>query len=755
MAGITLAAAPVRVPIRTAIHVEGFPYYATGNGVSDDTAAVQAAMNDAKATGIREVRGVRGHTYIVSQTGLYNSGDGLTNLPYCLFTGTTNLTADIELVDLDLKMAANQAADTMILMAGNTAASPYTGAVKLNRCTFDGNGVNQSATFTDHGLVTAAYADNFSMTDCVITGWPRLGAHVLRTCKKARIEKTFFDQAGIGSNGISSALRFEVSYGWVVNNTFVGDFSTAQGHIECGDNADITDQQIGTVFMGNQFHGGGPGSAVGLSGVVGIVYSQNKHFDMGASSSISVFLQHYIHPGGTGGSTIYDTTDCIIDGNEFYNCRWPIELAGGSGTQNSILWTGGVRRCAITNNIIAPSYSNTQTGMGGTAATYPTPHVQAYGSVVAVNLKYGIYEENRAGVGENSFTGNVIWVTGNSGASTGVGISTGSPMSNYADNIVHVVCSGNGTIGIDNTFGADISNCKVYCVSGTGTTTGILNAGGGWIDACRVYCYGTGTATGISTTGGKVTRSFAEVLNGTCFDQNSTACVLGDNQWQPMTNAVQRALSPIAAPATVTLTGQNAGTLTLLTQYDYIVVTEGLNGELSVPSSVFTNTLTGSQQQFLLTITNVTAAKAYHIFGRTHSGTLTHINRVVRSFTATTTTFTDTGSTSPKSAAAATANGLVTTVASANNLSLGNGVKFCHISGATQINLLDSSNLDIGAIVTLIFDGAPTVKNNQGASGVYKPILLVGAADFVASSSDVLMLVWDGTNWYEAGRSVI
>lgn len=96
-------------------------------------------------------------------------------------------------------------------------------------------------------------------------------------------------------------------------------------------------------------------------------------------------------------------------------------------------------------------------------------------------------------------------------------------------------------------------------------------------------------------------------------------------------------------------------------------------------------------------------------------------------------------------------------VASANNLALDAAYNRFQISGATQINLIDSTGFGGGRRVTLHFQGAPTVKHNQAASGANKPVMLSGAGDFVASASDQLTLQYDSTDskWYEVERTVI
>ena len=97
-------------------------------------------------------------------------------------------------------------------------------------------------------------------------------------------------------------------------------------------------------------------------------------------------------------------------------------------------------------------------------------------------------------------------------------------------------------------------------------------------------------------------------------------------------------------------------------------------------------------------------------------------------------------------------------VASANNLTLGGDGNVFEITGTTQINLINNTNWQNGAEITLTFSSSVTVKNNQGTSGSNVNILLAGGADFAATADDLLTLVLcevGGTQaWREKSRSV-
>ena len=69
-----------------------------------------------------------------------------------------------------------------------------------------------------------------------------------------------------------------------------------------------------------------------------------------------------------------------------------------------------------------------------------------------------------------------------------------------------------------------------------------------------------------------------------------------------------------------------------------------------------------------------------------------------------------------------------------------------HVTGTTTINTIDTTGINAGTTITLIFDGALTVSN---AGNILPP----GGA-FVSTANDTLTLVYDGTSWFGAASSV-
>jgi hypothetical protein len=96
-------------------------------------------------------------------------------------------------------------------------------------------------------------------------------------------------------------------------------------------------------------------------------------------------------------------------------------------------------------------------------------------------------------------------------------------------------------------------------------------------------------------------------------------------------------------------------------------------------------------------------------------------------------------------------------VASANNLTLGADGNVFRITGVTQINLIDNRNWQAGAVVTLLFAGALTVKHGIAVSTDYVTLILSGGVDFATAvgGTSSLTLVYNTATgfWHEIGRS--
>lgn len=98
---------------------------------------------------------------------------------------------------------------------------------------------------------------------------------------------------------------------------------------------------------------------------------------------------------------------------------------------------------------------------------------------------------------------------------------------------------------------------------------------------------------------------------------------------------------------------------------------------------------------------------------------------------------------------------LGTSIAAANDLTLGADGNTFSITGATQINAITTANWQAGSVVRLIFASTPTVKHNTAGGAGTAVIQLSGAVDYTAATNDVLTLVYDGTDWHETSRKLM
>lgn len=97
-------------------------------------------------------------------------------------------------------------------------------------------------------------------------------------------------------------------------------------------------------------------------------------------------------------------------------------------------------------------------------------------------------------------------------------------------------------------------------------------------------------------------------------------------------------------------------------------------------------------------------------------------------------------------------------VASANNLTLGSDGNVFVITGVTQINLIESANWQDGSMVSLIFSGGLTLKENQAPAGTFLPMLLTGAADVLVADNrtiDFILCTKGGTRAWRQWAPVV
>lgn len=94
------------------------------------------------------------------------------------------------------------------------------------------------------------------------------------------------------------------------------------------------------------------------------------------------------------------------------------------------------------------------------------------------------------------------------------------------------------------------------------------------------------------------------------------------------------------------------------------------------------------------------------------------------------------------------------TLASANDITLAQGVHKYAVTGTTTIKTIDASGIPTGYEIAMLFSTSLTVDDGSGTGlGTRKEIELNGSADFSATANDVLTLIYNGSKWVEKSRS--
>lgn len=614
-------------------------YGAVGDGVTDDSAAIQAAVTAVLAAGGGEAVCAEG-TYLLSGQGTH-TGNGIT-VPYCLKIGgadATQLAAPLRLVapfGATFKLAASQTANTVMLLIGNTSASRRTGRTTVQGIKFDGNGTGQGTSYSDFGSVTCIYNRDLIVRECDFTGWTFIGLQAFRDCYGFRMENCSFDQTGINTTTGSASARIEVNAPVLLNNRFVADAVDGQPHLELGDNADILHQSHGLLLMGNEFHGGGSGPVVDVGGITHALVIGNRWRDVCNTNGIALRVQHYINLGGT----VFDGFDNLVEGNSFFNVRNGIQLQGSAASmtvdQVAYPYQVGAVRTIVRGNHISPTLDSLRTKFGA-SDIYPSPFPQAP-NAVTITLSQGIYEGNTSAIRNNVIEGNSIYIT----AGTSKAIVLYSPTSVARGNMVYAT----GGVAIENNNGATLQNNTIFITAGV--TTVVTNVRGLMTDNLIVSSSPSGsTHKLVKNTNGTLRGNVLECITGTALDNDSstTSVVEGNSIKAGGPPVIARTL--LAAPANPAATAYTTGGSLSAATYGYKVTTVDAAGYESAPTAEVTGTVgSGTTGRVVVSWDAVTHAATYRVYGRTNGGPWNFLAATAS------TSYNDTGSATPTTATA-------------------------------------------------------------------------------------------------------
>jgi hypothetical protein len=395
-------------------------YGAVGDGVANDTAAIQATLAAADAAGGGTVKVPNG-TYLVTLTA--GVGLDLRGLSNFLIQGSPG--SIIKLAD---GQCVASSAYYFVLMDANTAN------ITIRDIAFDGNGEN-NATFTVADVLTVV-GENVVVDACRIINAPDSGI-MLSAAKYCKIVNNYIDGNSV-SNGAATPAT-----GWTTGATtdvgiYVNDGRTGAGN---AGSAEIGYDAGAVVFDGcvisnntvRRFRNGG----IAIKRVTtGLIVSDNSI--IGCGNGITFENGTY-----TGDSSL----KCTISGNRIKDTGWINNSTGGRGidlrwshfttvsantVENSAgpsLMIEGSQRCAITGNVLVGSAtvrSTDQHGIwviarpDGTTANVYSTHNAICGNAVSGHRRSGIIMDSTLytnGNFNNQVSGNI---------SVGNGLTSGS-----------------------------------------------------------------------------------------------------------------------------------------------------------------------------------------------------------------------------------------------------------------------------------------------------------------------------------------
>lgn len=94
-------------------------------------------------------------------------------------------------------------------------------------------------------------------------------------------------------------------------------------------------------------------------------------------------------------------------------------------------------------------------------------------------------------------------------------------------------------------------------------------------------------------------------------------------------------------------------------------------------------------------------------------------------------------------------------VPSTGDLTLGGDGNFFTISGTNTVNGIARANWTAGALIIIQTSGAQTWTNNGAPGAGFGKLFLVGGANVSMTANDLMMLVFDGTDWHQCAPTLV
>lgn len=344
-----------------------------------NSAALQAIL-DAYPSGVKVLCNSGTHQFATAGTA---TGDALTQ-PYCVRLSASH--GPVTIVGTGattFKLADAQTANTSIILARGSSGAYRTSKTLIDNIEFDGNGTNQTGSWDDFGLVTAAYAKYVTIRDCYLHDAKIFAAHPLRDAQAFAMLSCRVPVTAASTN----TVFYEVPRGIVRDCLFEGVNSLLTPALTLGCNADVNIPGQYYLVTGNDFYGGG--QMLSMAGVQHSVVTGNIFHDQVNSNGTALIMDVFNHA-----TNDYDTLENAITDNVFRNVRRGIVLA-------ELDATFGCKRNVIANNVIVDGPNENLTygileggSAGGHVANYIHDNIIQGASTAAISTQTAIVKNN-------------------------------------------------------------------------------------------------------------------------------------------------------------------------------------------------------------------------------------------------------------------------------------------------------------------------------------------------------------------------